>query len=280
MKRAILLAAACCLIIGCSKAPPPQQAPAPAAPTVPPAESASPAGTAPGARETVNPTIAPPPRNVAVAANLPKLEAPAGFLPREEAMAKALATVSRPGQYGPLILTALRFDEANAMWEAEFTTDGRQPAAPRGHPLEHFSDDPVEQRRRAHSWVQVAEAITVALEGRTGEVVGGGFRGTAPMVDRPGLEHYRGRIITGGEVLQLQLTRADGSAYGRTLEVWVPQAALSGDLAFWQVWYGSGRMLDVWGLTARPGVVLAYKVAMPDPPPESVLQAPPGATGP
>ncbi|HLN65412.1 MAG TPA: hypothetical protein VK464_28140, partial [Symbiobacteriaceae bacterium] len=64
MTRAILLAAACCLILGCSKA----------APTPQPRQAPAPAATA--AQETINPTVTPPDRTVTVAENLPKLEAP------------------------------------------------------------------------------------------------------------------------------------------------------------------------------------------------------------
>ncbi|HYF92542.1 MAG TPA: hypothetical protein VD969_09845 [Symbiobacteriaceae bacterium] len=109
---------------------------------------------------------------------------------------------------GLLLLTGLRFDTTNGVWEAEFQTDGRIPGRPRSHPAERLSDDPVAQRKLQHSWVSVATHL------------------------------------------------------------------LDGDLVLWQLLYGQGRRVEVWGLTSSPGVVVAHRIAMPDPPAESLLASP------
>lgn len=226
------------------------------------------------AAEDLNPEITPPPVQVEVAANLPAVDAPDGFITQASARDTAIAAMQKRQWGGRLVLTALTFDTANKMWEAEFRTDGRIPGRPRSHPYEHLSDDPVQRRRLEHSWVTVTTHLTMALDGVTGEIRGGGYRGGKAQPDRPDLEHYRGVIVTGGEVLTLRLIRADGTATGRDLEVWVPNDLLGAGLSLWQLRYGHGRTVDIWGLTASPGVVLAHRIAMADPPPESLLAAP------
>jgi hypothetical protein len=121
----------------------------------------------------------------------------------------------------------------------------------------------------------VAAHLDVSIDGMTGEVRGSGFASEQLQPDRPDLEHYRGLIVVGGEVLRLRLTGADGALVGRDIEVWVPEDLLNSDLAFWQLWYGQGRSIEVWGLTTSPGVVLAHRITMVEPPPE----APGGAAG-
>jgi hypothetical protein len=222
----------------------------------------------------LNPEVTPPKAQIQVAANLPVVEAPAGFITGAEARDKAVAAMQRREWGGLLLLTDLHFDAANKVWEASFQTDGRIPGRPGSHPAEHRSDDPIEQRKLGHSWISVAGALDVTIDGVTGELRGGGFHGGKLQPDRPDLEHYRGRIITGGEVLKLRLTQADDTPTGRELEVWVPQALLGDKLALWQLQYGQGRTVEVWGLTNGPGVVLAHRITMTDPPPESLLAAP------
>lgn len=51
----------------------------------------------------------------------------------------------------------------------------------------------------------------------------------------------------------------------------MPQDLLGGDLSLWQLRYGTGRTAEVWGLTDRPGVVVAHRITMADPPPEALL---------
>lgn len=237
----LLLAVA--VTAGCARAPmTPAKAP-------PPAPAAS----------DINPQVTPPPGMIKVADNLAEVAAPAGFITQAEAKAAALAAMGRSGRYGTLTLVAVTFDADNLMWEADFATDGRVAAAPRSHPAP-ASSDPEAQ----HSYMTVTTDLLVAVDGKTGEIRGGGFRGGAPDPSRPDLEHYRGRILTGGEQVTLQLLRSDGGAEGRVLTVAIPEGALPEGLAFWQMAGGTGRIMEVWGLTSAPGAVTAYRVSMPD----------------
>lgn len=224
--------------------------------------------------DNLNPEVTPPPADIKISPDLPAVAAPAGIITQAAARDKAVGAMQNRQWGGLLRLTDLRFDAANNMWEAEFQTDGRIPGRPRSHPYVRLSDDPAEQRKLERSWVSVATHLHVAIDGVTGEVRGGGFRGGKVQPDRPDLEHYRGRIVTGGEVLRLRLTRADGSPTGRDIDVWVPQDLLGVGLSLWQLQYGQGRLVEVWGLTGSPGVVLAHRISMADPPPESLLAVP------
>ncbi len=226
------------------------------------------------AGDTANPEAAPPPVQVKVSEQLPVVEAPAGIITQTEAQNKAVAAMENRKWGGLLLLTELKFDALNKGWEAAFQTDGRIPDRPRSHPYERLSDDPVQQRKLEHSWVSVAAELHVFIDGVSGEVRGGGFSGGKVQPARPDLEHYRGRIIDGGEVTRLQLTRVDGAPVGREIDVWVPQDLLGADLALWHLQYGHGRLVEVWGLTAAPGVVVAHRISMADLPPESLLAAP------
>lgn len=263
---AMLLLVSLLLAAGCSSAP---ATPKPATST-PPATSAS-------ATDPVNPTVTPPKGEIKVAPDLVVTNAPSdgGYLSAQDAQAKAIALMAKSHEYGVLTLSSLQFDLANKTWEAKFTTDGRLAAAPRSHPAEFTSNDPVEQRRQAHSWTSIASTINIALDGTTGEPRGGGFSSAKAEPTRSDLEHYRGVILEGGEVVKLRLTKPDGSREGRDIEVSLPQDVLAAaNLPLWQVQYGAGRQLEVWGLSGRPNVVVAYKVALKSPPPpESLLAA-------
>lgn len=220
----------------------------------------------------LNPQVSPPPLIVEVAPDLVPDEPPPGRLTADEAQEKALGAMRAGRRSGVLRLTALRWDGLNHTWEAEFATpDGRSAAAPRSHPAPVPTGDPVLDRKQAHSWYTVTEAVLLVLDGSSGEVRGGGHRGGSVQPDRPDLEHYRGRIISGGEETRLQLIHPDGSPVGRELTTVLPASLFGENLAFWQVWYGTGRELEVWGLTGGDGVVVAHRIAMPNPPAENLL---------
>lgn len=217
----------------------------------------------------LNPRVTPPAPSVTVASDLPFVEAPPGMVSQQESVQKAVAAAHYPM---PVVLTRLDFDTANGMWMAHFSTGGRVAMAPASHPAPaRVSDDPAEQRKDEYSWYSIASEVTLALDGRTGEVRGGGFSGGAPGLSRTDLEHYRGRILTGGEEVVLRLINQDGSPEGRDLMVDVPNGALTNGLALWQLTYGMGRVLDVWGLTGPEGRVAAYRLSLPHPPDEALL---------
>lgn len=223
----------------------------------------------------INPKVSPPPLVVEVVPDLVVDEPPSGNLSAADAQEKAISIMRAGSQSGVLRLTALRWDEPNHIWEAEFATpDGRSAAAPRSHPAPVPTGDPVLDRKQIRSWYTVTEAVFLALDGSSGEVRGGGHRGGSVQPDRPDLEQYLGRIVSGGEETRLQLIHPDGSPEGRELTVVLPASLFSDGLALWQVWYGTGRPLEVWGLTGGAGVVVAHKVTMPDPPKESLLANP------
>lgn len=231
-------------------------------------------GTPPVANpgQILNPQVIPPPKIIVVAPDLVADESPPGSLTAAEAKEKALSLMQSGSRTGLLRLTALRWDDPNQTWEAEFATpDGRLATAPRSHPAPIPTGDQVLDRKQMHSWYTVTEAVFLTLDGTSGEVRGGGYRGGSVQPDRPDLEHYVGRIISGGEETRLQLTNPDGSPAGRELTVVLPDTLFSGGLALWQVWYGTGRELEVWGLTGGEGVVVAHKIAMASPPPENLL---------
>ncbi|HWI63955.1 MAG TPA: hypothetical protein VNT75_19135, partial [Symbiobacteriaceae bacterium] len=219
--------------------------------------------------QALNPKVAPAPGGITVAPELAAVTPPPGMISQEEA--KQIALASRWDM--PLVLSRMRFDEANGLWEVIFTTDGRFAMQPRSHMAPpDTSSDPAEQRKAETSWFSIPTELNLAIDGRTGERWGGGFTAAAPDLTRKDLEHYRGRIIYGGEVVALRLTNPDGTWEGRTLMVDVPQAALTAaGPAFWQLKYGMGRLLDVWGLTGPQGRVVAYRLALADPPDERLL---------
>lgn len=217
----------------------------------------------------LNPRVTPPVASVTVSPELPRVEAPPGMISQQEAIEKAVAIERKMGAV--LVLADMRFDQQNNGWELRFRTDERIAAAPRSHPPETMSPDPIERRKQRRSWFSLATELHLFLDGRTGEVRGSGFRGGRIDPDHPDLEHYRGRIVIGGDTVVLRLINQDGSPEGRDLAVDIPQDALGG-LAVWHLEYGVGRILDVWGLTGPGGRVVAYRVAMPDPPDETLLR--------
>ncbi|HEY3366750.1 MAG TPA: hypothetical protein VGK74_16995 [Symbiobacteriaceae bacterium] len=229
---------------------------------------------APGGDSKLNPHVTVGPGTVKITPDLPTVTPPAGWLSQAEIQQKAMNAVSaNGGPGGMLTLTAIRPDEPNGLWVVEFATDGRQVSGPHSHPaLTNWPKDPVEQRKAGTSDVRILSAITYAFDARTGEGRGGGFRGGAPDLSRSDLEHYRGRIVSAGLNVQLRLTRPDGTRDGRDLDVWVPQEALGNRLSLWQLKYGAGRQLEVWGLTGRPATIAAYRLSMVDPPGEELLQ--------
>lgn len=236
---------------------------------------ATPGAVPPAAAEPdLNPHVRLPDGPVKIAPNLPQHETPPGWLSQDEIIRRALETVAGDGkEHGYLTLSSVSIE--NGMWVVDFDTDGRRACAPRSHPAPMYStDDPAERRRQEKSWASICQTVSTAFEGVTGEVRGGGFRGGLLNPSRPDLEHYRGYILTGGADLKLRLVNPGGAREGRDMDVTVPQQALDASgLSLWQLQYGTGRILDVWGLSGSPGSVAAYRLAMDDPPPESLLQA-------
>lgn len=91
------------------------------------------------------------------------------MLTAAEAREKALSAMQSGGRAGLLRLTALRWDEANQTWEAEFATpDGRLTAAPRSYPAPGSAGDLVLDRKQARSMYAVTEAVTLILDGSSG----------------------------------------------------------------------------------------------------------------
>lgn len=253
-------------VAGCTRTPHTEEAPPPVADEQPGPTTGGQIGG------QLNPQVNPPPLVVEVASDLAADGAPAGSLTAAGARARALSLMQSSGRAGLHRLTALRWDEVSATWEAEFATpDGRSVVAPLSHPAPVPTGDPVLDRKQARSWYSVTEAVTLVLDGSTGEVRGWGFRGGSVQPDHPDLEHYRGRIVSGGAETRLALIRPDGTPEGRELTVILPNSLFDGDLAFWHIWYGTGRELEVWGLTGAGSKVVAHRIAMPDPPPENLL---------
>lgn len=248
------------LLAGCGVAP---------APVVPAALSTV---SSPPSEPGLNPHVTLPPGRIQVAPNLPTVTAPAGMVSQQSVVDQVLA--AHRADPARLTLSRVTFDTANTMWEVALTVDDANIAVePRSHPNEATSSDPVERRKELRSWWCVASELHGFVDGRTGEGKGGGHACKAVERSRTDLEHYRGVILTGGETVVLRLLNPDGTPEGRDLTVNVPQDVLdAAHLGVWQVQYGINRTLEVWGLTGPSKQVVAYRVAMPEPPPQSLLQ--------
>lgn len=219
----------------------------------------------PPAQDDLNPHVSPPATFVTVAPDLPQLTPPAGSKPQEQIIAAAMDAVSRSGMHrgGQLTLTQISLE--GELWDLEFQGDGRTYTFSHG-------PRPQDPRRGAYSHVTPLGKVTVDVRGSTGEIYGIGQTGAPPITNRKDMEHYRGYIVTGGEQVSLRLVRADGGREGRDLTVWVTGESLrAGGLELWQLNYGVGKQIDVWGLTVATGEVLAYRVQMSDRPSEALL---------
>lgn len=212
-----------------------------------------------GNEGSLNPQVAAPEPRVIVPPDLPAVTPPDGLLSQQEALHHGVAAAEKrvEGTGGQLTLVDMKV--AGDRWVLAFRGDGRAIAfggGPRPQsPLTDFSR------------VRLLGAFTLELDGRTGEVYSTRETGMRADPTRADLEHYRGRIVGGGAGLTLRLVNADGTREGQDLTVWAPQEAISaGGLAYWQLVYGTGRTLDVWGLTSAEGQVVAHRLAMPDPP--------------
>lgn len=227
--------------------------------------------SSPRTEPDLNPHVTPPPGRVQVAPDLPAATAPLGMLSQQQVIAQVLDSYRNSPDR--LTLSKVKFNPFDNLWEVTLTVDDPNLAVrPRSTPGLFTTNDPVERRKQDHSWLCVASELHGFLDGRTGQGRGGGHACGAPDRSRTGLEHYRGVILYGGETTILRLINPDGTREGRDLAIDIPQSVLDADhLALWQVQYGVNRTLDVWGLTGPQKRVVAYRLAMSDPPPEALL---------
>ncbi|MFZ5815934.1 MAG: hypothetical protein ACOY93_11595 [Bacillota bacterium] len=215
-----------------------------------------PAVVDPPAEEQLNPHVAPPAPRVVVAPDLQGLTPP-----QEEVI--AIASSSLGAQGGQLTLSQIAL--ADGLWRLEFRGDGRA-FTRSGGPM------PLDRRKGAYSHIVPVDRISYEIDAASGEIRSTETRGAAIDTQRTDLERYRGYVVEGGERTILRLVKADGSREGRDLTVWVPgQALTESGLDLWHLAYGTGRVVDVWGLTSGPGEVLAYRIKMEERPSEAVL---------
>lgn len=208
--------------------------------------------------DSLNPHVAPPSPRVVIPPGVTPADMPQDFI------ARAAEFCGHSAQGGQLTLTSAQRD--GSLWAFTFQGDGRAIT---------FSEGPGPARgpKEEASHVQVVGQVILRLDGKTGELYarelsGGGIR---PLP--AGLEHYRGRIVQGGEQTILRLIRPDGGPDGRELVVWIPGRAVNGGApALWHLTYGNGRVVDLWGLTSAPDEVVAYRLLMPNPPGEELTQ--------
>jgi hypothetical protein len=219
----------------------------------------------PPVSEELNPRVAAPAPRVVIAPGLPSLTPPPGSLTQEQIVAAGVALLEKgTGVHGgQMTLTGISL--VDGRWELEFRGDGR---------AIWFSSGPRPQdpRKGVYSHVVSVGRLTCQLSAATGELYATGITGSAPNLDKDLLEHYRGYIVSGGDQMTVRLVRADGSREGRDLTVWVTgQALQQSGLELWQLNYGVGRAVDIWGVTIAPGEVLADRLEMPDRPGEELL---------
>jgi hypothetical protein len=219
----------------------------------------------PPSHDDLNLVVNPPTPHVVVAPGLPVLTPPEGSLTQAQIIAAGIAAVNKATAMGGGQLTLSSIALVDGRWALTFRGDGRAftfSGGPR----------PSDSRKGVYSHVAPVDQLTYKIIGATGEIYGTGSTGGALATSRTDLEHYRGFIISGGEQTTLRLVRADGGREGRDLVVWMPGQALSeSGLDLWHLNYGTGRLIDVWGLTTAPGEVLAYRLAMTDRPGEALL---------
>ncbi|MDF2629269.1 MAG: hypothetical protein K0R39_3100 [Symbiobacteriaceae bacterium] len=221
--------------------------------------------TPPPMIDDLNPLAPPPVPRVVLAPDLPAVTPPEGSLPLAQIIDAAVAEVSKDSQVRGGQLTLSHIALVGGRWELSFQGDGRAYSFSGG-------PAPIDSRKGAYSHVVPLREITLQLTPTTGEIYGARVTGAPLAAGRTDLEHYRGYIVSGGQQTTLRLVRADGGREGRDLVIWVPgQALKESGLDLWHLNYGTGRLIDVWGLTTAPREVLAYRIEMKERPDEALL---------
>jgi hypothetical protein len=217
--------------------------------------------------QSVNRLRPAPSPQVIIPPDRPPVTPPAGFLPQADAEAKAVALLRDQTQaLGQFELTRARIE--GDLWLFTFTARLPMPNLTSGGKRQ--ASTPILEQRSPLSFLS---EIEIGLNGPTGERYSvqqhGGTLGATP----PNLELLEGRLVTGGAQSTLRLFRPDGRPEA-DLRLYVPeQALLAGGLRYWELLYGSGKRVKVWGQTIGERAVLAYKVQWLDPAPEPVLTA-------